>query len=422
VIFAFGIDWCLLTWILNHVGGHMSASRLVYRRSDLRQLRSGVLGPYIDRVAAQYSEQGYSRGYSAASLKAIGRFDRWLVRNRLLPRDIDEQLLDRYQRCSARLHLGTRTALGKLLGVLREVGACAPVRLAARSPDQILEDYFKEHLVTERGLAERTVEHYTQAAHTFLASRPRHGLWSALTAGHVLTFVRHHAATRIPGHMQQLCTGLRAFLRYLRFRGEIQSDLAACVPRIARWRLATLPKSLSSVQVQQILAHCDRRSPSGRRNYAVLMLLARLGLRANEIRCLTLDDIDWNRGQLAIMSKGSGLQAMPLPTDVGKALTDYLTDARPCSSSRAVFVRLNPPHLPFAHSSVISSIAADAMQAAGISAPSQGAHVFRYTLATQMLRDGASLREIGQDTTLIYAKVDLRRLRTLAFSWPGGAL
>jgi site-specific recombinase XerD len=409
----------------------MSASRLIRRRSDLRQLRIGPLAPYIDRIAARYIDERYSRGYGAAALKSIGRFGRWLVRNRLKPRDIDEQLIDRYvRRRSAYLHLSTRMALRKLLRVLREAGACAPATLVARGPEQILEDDFKAYLVSERGLAERTVEHYSAAAHAFLASCPREvDGWSVLTAADVLTFVRHHAATRIPLHMQQLCTGLRAFLRYLRFRGEIQSDLAASVPRIARWRLATLPKSLSSVQVQQILAHCNRQSTSGRRNYAILMLLARLGLRANEIRCLTLDDIDWSRGQLSIVSKGSGPQAMPLPTDVGKALTAYLTNGRPCSSSRAVFVRLTAPHLPYAHSGVISSIAADAMQAAGITAPSKGAHVFRYTLATQMLRDGASLREIGQvlrhkdeDTTRIYAKVDLTRLRTLAFSWPGGAL
>jgi site-specific recombinase XerD len=410
----------------------MSASRLIYRRSDLRQLRSGVLGPYIDRVAARHIEQGYSRGYGAAALKSIGRFGRWLVRNRLKPGDIDEQLLDRYvQRRCLHMHPSTRMALRKLLRVLREVGTCPPAMLVARGPDQILEDDFKEYLFSQRGLAERTVEHYTAAARAFLATGPREvdRLWSALSAADVLNFVRYHAATRIPGHMQQLCTGLRAFLRYLRFRGEIQSDLAASVPRIARWRLATLPKSLSTVQVRQILTHCNRQSAAGRRNYVILMLLARLGLRANEIRCLTLDDIDWSRGQLSIVSKGSGPQAMPLPTDVGKALTAYLRHARPPSSSRAVFVRLTAPHLPYAHSGVISSIVADAMQAAGITAPSKGAHVFRYTLGTQMLRDGASLREIGQllrhkdeDTTRIYAKVDLRCLRTLALSWPGGAL
>jgi site-specific recombinase XerD len=409
----------------------MSASRLIRRRMTMRVLRRGSLGAYIDRVAAYYIEHGYNRSYRSASLLSIGRFGRWLKRSRLKPCDVDERLIDRYlHRSSAPPHCSATPALRYLLRVLRATGGCPPPVLVARRPDQVLEDDFKEHLVTERGLAVRTVEHYTEAAHAFLAACPRKEgrVWSALTAGDVLTFVRRRAETRIPGHMQQLCTGLRAFLRYLRFRGEIQSDLAASVPRIAHWRLATLPKSLSSAQVQQVLAHCNRKTVVGRRDYAVLMLLARLGLRASEIRCLTLDDIDWNNGQLTIRSKGSGPQAMPLPTDVGEALAAYLADGRPAAKSRVVFVRLVAPHIPLADGGTMATLTARAMRRAGVDTPCKGAHVFRHTLATHMLRNGASLREIGQvlrhrdeDTTRIYAKVDLTRLRTLALSWPGGA-
>ena len=397
----------------------------------LRTCRCAPLASYIDRVAAQYVEQRYSACYRDACLFSLYRFGRWLKRRHLKPYDVDEQLIDQYLgRSSVRLHLSAPPALRNLLRVLRDAGACPPPVVAARGRDQVLEDDFKKYLVTERGLAVRTVEHYAEAAHAFLTACPcdGHRDWGALTAGDVLTFVRRRAQMWIPGHMQQLCTGLRAFLRYLRFRGELHRDLAASVPRIAHWRLAALPKSLSSAQVQQVLAHCNQSTAVGRRNYAVLMLLARLGLRADEIRCLTLDDIDWGGGQLTIRGKGSGPQVMPLPKEVGKALAAYLTDGRPSSTSRMVFVRLIPPHIPFASSTAVTTIAADAMQAAGVVAPSKGAHVFRYTLATQMLRNGDSLREIGQvlrhrdeDTTRIYAKVDLTRLRTLAMSWPGGA-
>lgn len=303
--------------------------------------------------------------------------------------------------------------------------------LITRGPDQSLEVDFGEYLAKDRGLAARTVEHYTEAARIFLAAcsaeeRRDRSTW---TAADILTFVRRRAQVRRPVYMQRLCTGLRAFLRYLRFRGEIRSDLASSVPRIARWRLATLPKSLSRAQVQQVLTHYKRRhTAAGRRDYAVLMLLVRLGLRAHEIRSLTLDDIDWHNGHLTIRSKGTGPEPMPLPTDVGKALAAYLTDGRPASSSRVVFVRLHPPHTQLAGSGSVTTIAARAFRAAGVDAPCKGAHVFRYTLATQMLRQGASLREIGQvlrhrdeDTTRIYAKVDLTRLRTLAMPWPGGA-
>jgi integrase len=158
------------------------------------------------------------------------------------------------------------------------------------------------------------------------------------------------------------------------------------------------------------------------------MLLSRLGLRADEVRSLTLDDIDWRSGQLTIRGKGRPPEPVPLPVDVGNSLSAYLANGRPPSTSRAVFVRMRAPYVPFARSCAVTSIAADAMCAAGVDAPIKGAHVFRHTLATQMLRDGSSLREIGQvlrhrdeDTTRIYAKVDLKRLRSLAMAWPGGA-
>lgn len=410
----------------------MSASKLYCYRKTLQRLHQGPLGPYIDRVATRYVEQGYRRDYAAGAVASVNHFGRWLERRGFKPCDIDEQMLDRYvQRSSVQLHPSTRIALRHLLDVLREVDACPQRALIARGSDQILEDDFSQYLVKERGLAARTVEHYTEAARIFLTTCSAQGRRdrSAWSAAEVLTFVQHRAALGGPVQVQQLCTGLRAFLRYLRFRGEIRSDLAGSVPRIARWRLATLPKSLSRAQVHQVLAHCRRRqSAVGRRDYAVLLLLARLGLRAREIWSLTLDDIDWRGGQLTICSKGTGPEPMPLPTDVGKALAAYLRDGRPSSSSRAVFVRLHPPHTQLGDSGSVTTIAARALRVAGVDAPSNGTHVFRYTLATQMLHDGASLREIGQvlrhrdeDTTRLYAKVDLTRLRPLALQWPGGA-
>jgi site-specific recombinase XerD len=294
-----------------------------------------------------------------------------------------------------------------------------------------LVDEFRRYLLTERGLAERTIEHYTEAAQAFLASRPADDAravkeWSAAD---VLTFVQRRSASRPPVHMQQLCTGLRAFLRYLCFRGHTGSDLSKCIPRIARWRLATLPKYLSGEQVDRILLRCRRDTSGGRRDYAVLLLLSRLGLRAEELRRLTLDDIHWQRGELTVRGKCHGPEPMPLPQDVGEALAAYLTHGRPTSSSRSVFVRLTPPHDAYGDANAFGRIVRRAMCRAAVDAPSKGTHIFRYTLATEMLRGGASLREIGhllrhrdEDTTRLYAKVDLVRLRTLALPWPGGVL
>ena len=366
-----------------------------------------------------------------SALSAARTFGCWLQRRGLESNTIDEQLIEQYfQQNAVPLHRGSsRTVLHRLLCLLREVGACPPAKMPAKSPDQILVEDFQQYLFKERGLADRTVEHYTEAAVAFLsgcreAQRDR----AALTAADVLTFVRHCALCRKPMHIQQLCCGLRSFLRYLRFRGDIQNDLAGCVPRIAHWRLATLPNFLTRAQIKRVLTHCNRRTRVGRRDYAVMLLLARLGLRAHEIRCLMLDDIDWRNGHLTIPSKGTGPQQMPLPPDVGAALAAYLTDGRPVSRSRAVFVRLPPPHTQLACPRSVLSIAARALDASGVKAPRKGTHVFRHSLATQMLKGGASLREIGQilrhrdeDTTLIYAKVDLTRLRSLAMPWPGGA-
>lgn len=408
----------------------MSVSSLILcGRRKRQRLQQGPLGTYMDRLADRYIEQGYGREYSVASLKAVDRFGRQLKRDGVKTCDIDEQQIERYlQHHSISLHPCSRVALHKFLGLLREISVCPPPAPVAKSSTQILEDEFTQYLVRERGLAKRTVEHYGEAAHAFLTDCPdAEDRLGALTAADVLDFIQRRAEVREPVHMQQLCTGLRAFLRYLQFRGKTRTDLARSVPRIARWRLATLPKFLSRAQVRQVLARCDRQTATGRRDYAVLMLLARLGLRAEEIRLLTLDDIDWCSGQLTIRGKARGPEPMPLLKDAGQALAAYLTDARPASSSRAVFVRMMPPHLPLAGSASVTSIVERVMEAAGVEAPSKGAHIFRYTLGTQMLRAGASLREIGQilrhrheDTTRIYAKVDLARLRTLALPWPGG--
>ncbi|MET0498461.1 MAG: site-specific integrase [Steroidobacteraceae bacterium] len=344
---------------------------------------------------------------------------------------MDEQLIDRYVvQCPERVHAGTHVALRRLLVILREGGASPPPASVIPGPSQIMEEDFRQYLLKQRGLATRTIEHYTEAAHIFLAALVGQGQGdpSQWSAADVLTFVRQHAHARRPVHMQHLCTGLRSFLRYVRFCGKTTRDLASSVPRIAHWRLAALPKFLAPEQVERVLAHCDRHTTIGRRNYAVLMLLVRLGLRADEVRLLSLDDIDWRNGHLTIRGKGRGPEQMPLPRDVGKALAAYLTHGRPPSTSRAIFVRMVAPHAAFPRSAAITAIAADAITAAGVDAPIKGAHVFRHTLATGMLSKGASLKEIGQilrhrdeDTTRIYAKVDLTRLRSLAMPWPGGA-
>ena len=362
----------------------------------------------------------------------LGPFGRWLEAQGLGAGDITEAVIDTYvEQTTAPGQGDTRRALRELLAVLRESGLCRPLALEAGSTHQQLLNEYRRYLLTERGLAERTIEHYTEAAQAFLVSRAADDarVIKEWTAADVLTFVQRRSIYRPSVHMQQVCTGLRAFLRYLCFRGHIDCDLSKCVPRIAHWRLATLPKSLSAEQIERMLLGCRRDTGGGRRDYAVLLLLSRLGLRAEELRRLTLDDIHWQRGELTVRGKGRGPEPMPLPEDVGEALAAYLTHGRPASGSRSVFVRLTPPHEAYGNSDAFGHIVRHAMRRAAVDAPSKGTHIFRHTLATEMLRSGASLREIGyllrhrdEDTTRLYAKVDLVRLRTLALPWPGGVL
>ena len=225
-----------------------------------------------------------------------------------------------------------------------------------------------------------------------------------------------------------MCWSLRAFLRYLHHSGLNPLALAGCVPSIRRWKLASLPTYLSTAQVQKVLDGCDRTTVMGRRDYAILMMLAKLGLRADEVATLTLDDVDWRSGEMLVRAKGRQRARMPIPPDIGAAVVAYLRDGRPKSSCRRLFLRSFAPHVGFASGCAITMIAKTALERAGIRGYAhQGAHIFRHSLATELLRSGATLSEIGQllrheshDTTRIYAKVDVDALRTLSLPWPGG--
>lgn len=224
-----------------------------------------------------------------------------------------------------------------------------------------------------------------------------------------------------------LTTALRSFLQYGRYRGDIRLDLAAVVPLVANWSMSSVPRAIAPDQVRRLLARINRRTAVGRRDYAILLLLARLGLRSGEVVFLELDDIDWKDGSFSVRGKGGRRFQLPLPADVGEAIVAYVRHGRPASNSRRVFLRAKAPFRGFLGPSAVGSIVRHALLRAGIDAPTTGAHQFRHGLATEMLRHGASLSEIGEllghrspETTKIYTKVDLDALRTLALPWPGG--
>jgi site-specific recombinase XerD len=298
------------------------------------------------------------------------------------------------------------------------------------TPAQRLAADYRRYLSEERGCSDWTLENYGRHIDRFVTQRFGTGSLkrSRLQARDVVAFVKRNAQRHGRGHTLQVVTALRSFLRFLHYRGYIASDLAAAVPAVAHWRMVDLPKHLPAEAVQKVLDRCDQTTAAGRRNHAILLLLARLGLRAGEIIALQLEDIDWENAQLTVRSKkGRGWARLPIPRDVGKAIARYLRLDRPQCSCRTVFVRMLAPYQRLSDSPVISVLARNALEKAGVESVRKGAHLFRHSLATAMLRQGASLDEIGQvlrhkdpDTTALYAKVDLDALRRLAIAWPGG--
>jgi site-specific recombinase XerD len=281
----------------------------------------------------------------------------------------------------------------------------------------------------ERGLARATVVNYVPFVRSFLNGRFGNGriTLSRLTAGDVVRFVQHQAPRLHLKRAKLLTSTLRSFLYYVRYRGAITLDLAAAVPTVANWSMTSIPRAIPADHVRQLLGGIRRDTAIGRRDYAILLLLARLGLRSSEVVFLELDDIDWKAGCLSVHGKSGWRAELPLPSDVGEAIVAYLQHGRPRSISRRVFLRGKAPIRGFLGPSAIGSLVRHALERAGIDAPTKGAHQFRHALATQMLRHGASLTQIGEllghrspETTKIYTKVDVDALRTLALPWPGG--
>jgi len=360
------------------------------------------------------------------------QLSRWLTRTGRDLGDVSQAVLDRFWRYHARSRTRVIQAPAghQLLTLLRQAHVTPPAVALPGTPAQRLALRYRRYLVDERGLSHEAVDHYGRHIERFLNHQFGAGAAppSQIRARDVLEYVLRNARIHTPQQTRGLVVALRSFLHFLHYQGLIRSDLASVVPAVAHWRMTGLPKHLPAAAVHQVLAQCDQTTSVGKRNYAILLLLARLGLRACEVVALQLEDIDWERSQVTIRSKkGRGWARLPLPTDVGRALALYLRHGRPPCNSRHVFVRSDAPYVGFAGSGHISRLTRDALEKAGVESEHKGAHVFRHGLATAMLHEGASLDEIGQvlrhqtpNTTAIYAKVDLAALRRLAVPWPGG--
>ena len=411
----------------------MDAEEYLGRSRLFRRLKIGPHGQLVERYAARLVEDGLARHGTWRCLNLVGGLLSWIASSRSNLADLDEGMVERYLQHRAgkqSIQPGDRAALKRWLLVLRDAGTITPAALQPITPqDQIFAE-FGDYLRRERGLAPRSIVSHLPAIRRFLSEVCPAGAGDLgrINQEDVTRYIERHARDWSAESGKAMCWSLRAFLRYLHHKGLNLLALAGCVPSIRRWKLASLPTYLSAAQVQKVLEGCDRATALGRRDYAILVMLAKLGMRAGEVATLTLDDIDWRSGEMLICAKGRQRARMPIPPDVGAAVVAYLRDGRPRSSCRRLFLRTMAPKVGFASGCAITMIAKAALDRAGIRGYAhQGAHIFRHSLATELLRSGATLSEIGQllrhenhDTTRIYAKVDIEALRRLSLPWPGG--
>ena len=394
--------------------------------------RSGRLGPCLDRLAQHFANFGYRRLYGRRQLQLAAEFGQWLERHRVPLAQVGSEhptwfLRERY-RSKAR-HRGDGAFFPPLRDILIRDGVIVPTGEAVRNPVKTLIEEFALYLRQERRLAATTTERYAAFVEDWLMDRFGEGPanLSAVSAAEIVGYVRRRAPTVARKTAKLMVSALRSFLGYAHYRGYIKLDLAIGIPPVADWTSTSIPRGLPAQDVRRVLQRCNRRSSTGRRDYAILLLLARLGLRAHEIAGLTLDDIDWENGLVTVRGKG-GVHQLPLPPDVGKAIATYLKSRRPCAQSRKIFLRGVAPVMPFKRPGSIGTVVRHALRRAKINSVRKGSHQFRHTWATEMLRRGASRAEIAEllrhrnvQTTTIYAKVDLASLRTLAVPWPGGS-
>jgi integrase/recombinase XerD len=357
---------------------------------------TGPLAVFAPMLKARLRERGYTPLSTVIVMRLVAHLSRWLDANALGVGDLTGEQVERYvaaRRVEGRTSALSPHSLDSILAMLADAGALVPetVAVPATGQEALLSD-FRRHLLGERALAAATAAAYVAYARRFLAGFAGEGL-GGLTAADVTRAVTAEAQAVSASSAQYFVVALRAFLRFCFLEGLLHDDLAGSALAVTGRRRAPLPRGISRASARALLAACDRRRPAGRRDYAVLVTLLRLGLRASEAAALTLDDIDWRAGELTVHGKGRRDERLPLPADVGQAIVAYLTRGRPATGSREVFLRAVAPAGPLSRGG-ISFIVRRACHRAGV--PPVGAHRLRHTFACEMADAGAPLTEIGQ--------------------------
>jgi len=383
-------------------------------QSAIDRHRSGPIGQYID---------GFTENLS-----------RWMQHRRILLKELDEKVIDRFLNYRIQKKQIQRYDAIALTGLLEYLRKCNVVVLPPEIIDNsvkncIIQD-FRKHM-KERNLADSTLRRHYRIALDFLSERfgSSDAVLEDIKPIDITDFVAKQAKRLKPATSRIIVNALRSFFRFLYLCGKIKRELALTVPTVANWRLTTVPKWITQDQIEMLLKNCDQSPPVGIRNYAILLLLARLGLRSIDVVNLCLDDIDWESGEIMVSGKSRRQDRLPLPQDVGEAIARYLQESRPKCSSRRVFITVHAPIRGFVGTRGIYKMVYREFKKAGMNPPQMGGHILRHSLASNMLQNGASLGEISEilrhkelTTTQIYTKVDLTSLRKLAQPWPGGEI
>jgi site-specific recombinase XerD len=395
-------------------------------------LQGNPLEFHLRTFAISLLEDGYRQRGVRAKLRLLADLGRWLERTGRAVTHVEEGLVDTFLKQRKRVCGGDSRTLQQFLDHLRK-GGLAPEQkpVSDQSPLTDILSRYEAHLRSQRGLAGSTVSQYQYLVRKFLTTQFRHGsfLLKALKPSDISDFVLRHTHSVGISRLNAMTAALRSFFRYLLQKGELQRDLAASVPRVVNRRLSTVPRHLPAKDVERLLKAPNRLTAIGRRDYAILLLLARLALRAGEVVRLRLEDINWRSGEILVRGKGLFQDRMPLLPDVGKALANYLRRGRPVCRTRRVFICMKPPFRGLGDSTTVAAVVRRALAWADLHPTSSGAHLLRHSLATSLIHSGATLGEIGEilrhrapNSTEIYAKVDFDGLRSLAHPWPmGGA-
>lgn len=417
----------------------MFAPALVRRsRATRGWFRGSDLAPCIDAYVRHLTARGYAASSISMYVECVAHLARWMRRRRIPMADVCERLVQRFidkhlsscrcaQRCQ-RSPYTVRAALRQLLIVLRAAGHIGPQVSTERLHIAAELSEFMHYLADVRGVAVPTQRQRFLHVRAFLHDRfptgpvPVSLLTPAQVAGFMTTYAPHWTAPS----KKALGNSLRSYLRYKALCGEQTAHLIAAIPRIAQWRMASLPKWLSANEVTQLLGAFDRSTATGRRDYAIARCFVDLGLRTTEIARLRLDDVAWHEGVVHIQGKGRRVDLLPLPKTTGRAIVEYLRDGRPTTSDRGLFVRHRPPVGKPVTPCIVRNAVRYAARRCGLRQCFHGPHILRHTVAKRLLQGGATLKEIADvlrhrclDTTGIYAKVDVAALTRVALPWPG---